>query len=55
MNAKTRQERLREGAEEARRRDKNQPLMPLITLWAAGIIGSGIVVKKMVLVPLEGA
>ncbi len=51
--AKGKAERLKEEAEEARRKEETQRLIFLIGVWAAGLIVCGVIVKKMILVPIE--
>jgi len=52
-DAKGKQDRLRQEAEDARKREENQRLMMLIGIWVAGILVCAVVVKKLVLAPIE--
>jgi hypothetical protein len=53
MDAETRQDRLKEEADEARREEKTRRQVILAVLWAAGLVGCAVIAKKMVLVPVE--
>ena len=53
MDAETRQDRLKEEADEARREEKTRRQVILAVLWAAGLVGCALIAKKMVLVPVE--
>lgn len=51
--ARAKQERLRDEAEKARKRESTNRLLLLSGMWAAGLLGCGVVIKKLVLVPTE--
>ncbi len=51
--AKGKQEKLKEEAEKARRRERTQRTLILIAIWAVGLLASGLVIKKLILVPIE--
>lgn len=51
--AKGRADRLKEEAEEARRRENTRQLIFLVAIWAGGLLVCGVIIKKMILVPIE--
>jgi hypothetical protein len=52
-DAKGKQERLKEEAEQARKREETQRLLMLIGVWVVGLIICAVVVLKLVLAPIE--
>jgi len=51
--AKTRQQRLKEQAEEAEKRQNLRRVLLLSGLWIVGLLTCGIIVKKLILAPIE--
>ena len=52
-DAKGKQERLKEEAEQARKREETQRLLMLVGVWVVGLIICAVVVLKLVLAPIE--
>jgi hypothetical protein len=52
-DAKGKQERLKEEAEQARKRENTQRLLLLVGVWVVGLIICAVVVLKLVLAPIE--
>ncbi len=52
-DARSKQERLRDEAERARRKGNANRLLLLSGMWAAGLLACGVVIRKLILVPIE--
>lgn len=52
-DAKNKQQRLKEEAELARKKESTQRTLLLIGIWAVGLLACGVVIKKLILIPIE--
>ncbi len=51
--ARSKQQRLAEQAEQARRRESTRRTLFLLVVWAAGLLACAVIVKKVILAPFE--